>query len=292
MKPLSSSLFNLLQTLLLFGILVGLGSLLFYSCTAPDKQATQSPIYEDCFLKEEICQPNALWLTADSNDIITYFSIHPDSPRVLSFQINRSDVDTILQLSKAAEDSILFRVYMSLDPLATLDSTANNEPTFRPILYLVNTQKDALESSTAFPMNYVDINIIPYLKKLNNNSSDTIGKAVPSVEALEFITHWDTLSQEAVYNTFYENAIPSDTGRVKFYTFLGDTKPIIKALSEDTTDIMYLHLGVFNEPDSIPLRTIIHIDNPKRFVSPITIDPNNPPLFEFAVPCPKLCGKD
>lgn len=285
MKSLSSSVYNFLQPLLLFGILVSLGSLLFYSCK-PEKtvKAQKLVLATNCFLAKKICEPNQTWLNADSSNLITYFSIYPDSPRVLSFQINSADVDSILQISAAAKDSVLFRVYMSLNPFSSLDSNKNNEPTFRPILYLVNTQKNALQSSTAFAMDYVDINILAYLANLPEPNISVNAK-----KAKQFITRWDALAQDSVYNTFYENAVHTDTGRVRFYTFIGDTEPIIDTLKKYPEDLIYLHLGVHYETDSIPFRTIIHIDNPDNFADSITVTPGNPPLFEFASPCPKFC---
>lgn len=289
MKPFPSIL-DLLQSLLLCCILLGLGSLLFYSCTSNSNENTEetttiSP--KNCFLEDKICKPNQRWLNTDSALLVNDFSIHPDSPKVLSFQIERSDVDTILQISKAADDSVLLRVYMSLIPLSSLDSMSNDEPTFRPILCLINTQQDPLQKATAFKMEYVDINIIAYLDSLVKGDIK-----IPAKQALKFISAWDMLPQDSIYNVMYENANSYSNDRVEFYTFdATDTRTIIDTLSADTTDILYLHLGVHYEKDSIPFRTILHIDNPKRF-SPVSVDPRNPPLFEFAVPCPKLCGKD
>jgi len=229
------------------------------------------------------------WENADSSNLTNNFYVHRDSGKVLSFEIPRSNVDTLLaQALKYSNDSIYLRVYLAADGFLELDSIIK-EPVFRPILKIIGNKKKVLaQDDFYFEMDYLNMDILKYLKSL-----DSIHTSLPvSIQnAITYISAWDSLPPNKIYGGMYENFISKSNERVQYYTFdNSDTKGIVKYLTDYPEDLLYLHLGIIVKEGTIPFRTIIHLDNPENFEKRGHRDDMLPLMYEFASPCPKACG--
>lgn len=251
--------------------------------------------------KKQLAEGNQVWIAANSPATNNSFYIKGDTAKVISFKIERNEVDTLLAIQNSIsgkDSSLRLRIFLTLDSTVNLPP-ATPQPVFRPILNLSTlSEKDTtFQSEASFKMDFLRMDIITYLDSLIKVLTPIVSpeKPINPKTALRLITAWDTLDQNRINTEMYEEGTrPTPQGRVRYYTFnRSDTYGALQKLRTNKEDLLYLHLGINNHPtDTIPFCTILHIDDPANFKDPTRIDLEDPPLFEFSAPCPRYCGNE
>lgn len=275
-----------------------IGVLLFtFSCQAPEQEENTSQTEQKVGIPQQIADNLQLnWKQATNDDIGEDFYLEGDSAKVLTFNLSRAAVDGLIEQYKQGlllhADSLLLRINMALFETKASDSLADHRSNFRPIVELA-TEGPIVYTSTnmVFQLPNKDVDILRYLDSLLNVKFEPASIPISLDTAKVMITEWDITAENSIPDLLYEDEKKEKSERVRFYTFdKEDTQLIFQYLDSHPNDEMYLHLGVHHDSLGIPLRTIIHLDNPARLETMIDIDANDPPFFEFASPCPKACG--
>lgn len=279
--------------LLLIGSILGLSA----CCDPVEGSSKKDDTYVERVGEKKRNELNQSWINADLAITNRSFYIKEDSGKVISFKIDRNEVDKLLAIADQAEnpDALRLRIFLTLDNHLDLPPK-NLQPVFRPFLDLSTlSEKDtSFKSKISFEMDYLEMGIIAYLDSIINKFPTSPDKRISPKTAKEFITAWDTLDRNSINSVMYEARKPIKRERVKFYTYIkSDTREALEQLKRKKEDLLYLHLGVNKNPsDTIPFCTILQIDNPDNIKYPERIDLEDPPLFEFSVPCPKYCGQE
>jgi hypothetical protein len=276
-------------------LLILLCSFLLVACRNDSNEQYQKNADIQEASKKKQQQLIAAWLAAPMDSLDNDFYIATDTGKVLSFQIDSTDVDSLLaEAERLTGDSLYLRVFMALDETAP-NAGVKAEPDFRPILDLTNEPSQTINDEMLFEMDYLDMHIIKYLDTLlksttlSNSPGPDIPISIP--QAKQFIVGWNGLPQAKIAKVMYADSVPIGTERIKYYTFnSSDTKDALKHLKMRPNDLLYLHLGLNAVTDAIPLCVILHLDDPARIADFADFDDQNPPFFEFAAPCPRACG--
>lgn len=248
--------------------------------------------------EKKLGEENQVWINANSTTTNNSFYLNSDTDttKVISFEIERDEVNSLLKTANnttSGDSSLRLRIFLALDSIIKLPP-ATSQPIFRPFLNLatLNEKDTTFKSEISFEMDYLQMDIISYLDSLLKVLPE---KRINPETALRLITAWDTLDRNKINTEMYEeSSAPKRQERVRYFTFnRSDTYQALSKLKEKKKDLLYLHLGINNNPsDTIPFCTILHVDNPANFEDFKRVDLNDPPLFEFSAPCPKYCGNE
>jgi hypothetical protein len=159
------------------------------------------------------------------------------------------------------------------EPLTTLEP-----PAFQPYIQLITDPPNiVLPEDATFPLQAFESKVDWHTFDCNHTLGQiTDGKSekpiVSCQEAVAMIKKWQELQSGKITAQLYRDstaleAINPDKmkltdDRVKYYTFGMDDARKINRYYQKSGEALhfYLHLGLFDEPGTVPMRTILHLD--------------------------------
>lgn len=246
--------------------------------------------------------------TSGNLDWAFYFDMSSPTPdtRVTSLRLDSSDKaqfftllnSTIAQVDSGHIDSMAIRIVMAL--LVREPPSSLLPPAFQPYLRLITYKnQDTSMLWPAFSMTAFKSTVQWDISLCNSNKYSQ--SEVQCTTAVPMIKKWQELEPGQITAQLYPDT--SKTGKmnpgeskltyekVRYYTFGWADTQKINNLYQGSGETLhfYLHLGLHYAPDSIPLRTILHLD--VKDLATEEFEVNESTYFEFAKPCPQYCDE-
>lgn len=172
-----------------------------------------------------------------------------------------------------------------------------HNPNFAPLLEII-VNEPGFTKRNVFPMQPFKSQLIENWDSLYSSHNRSYPN-IPLKEAQKLIRKWESLDTSQITSALYLYDQPqSENTRVRYYTFDAiDTEKMYNyftSLSEKSKSAyLFLHLGILDVDNTIPLRTVLHLDdNPTELDAlPQGVD-DLAPYFEFSKPCPPYCDDE
>ncbi len=231
--------------------------------------------------------------------------------KVFSFELDAAQrtifAQELQEAISAGNDTVEIRIHMAFQDASNANAVSGKTG-IAPLLELV---LDPNQVNTFFPLRSFASTFLPVFNDLYAWQDQSSTGCPPELEsgqkdirisahcARDLIINWDVVPSADIAKNLYVNQHISDPNdRIRYYTFdAADTRDIndyIAGLSNlGKPYFFYLHFGLLETDDFVPLRMILHLDDNDIHVSQ-SIDraSDGAAYFEFSKPCPPYGCKD